>query len=492
MLIVINASIDAWFAAERIVMLKAVWPLGVAIEKHHPNKLGNELCSLLLQKWVLKSYGGAGKGFRDVTVGHRPDPSVPGTIHPLAFPFRHCAEEFVIYAGGRDRIGRPEFSWIQQMALQSRKMRLIDNVGEVRIEARRCLHHCPFASGRINVKKQLFVRIPHFLQNGILDLLRFDVPQFRVIRSAQLFCNDAESAFQLIDVNRDINSLQPKHLAPIVLICPGIDRGIAVHILLPGLVVIVDVVHSADLFVPLTVKVRHILLQPIVHTLQVLLGWMEEVQLQQGIAPIGVIEHLLPVVVHVDIAAESAVFPLIVDENEEAPLCKLRLVMPPVLKHVTLSAVRNWRSKVTDSLAYERPLVVPLAAEHGVEPQTIPAVPIVARQELIRAREAGNGSKMIFPSDSAQLYRVCPLDDGVELSFRLFECRRGSKRYGHGVFGERLQHHLNMESQVHETFVRYSSKLCFIRKCAARELFIPRGERPVRLKRRALAEIDAV
>src|SRR3990172_3227429 len=104
---------------------------------------------------------------------------------------------------------------------------------------------------------------------------------------------------------------------------------------------------------------------------------MVQVELEESVPPIGMIEHLLPVVVDIDIPAEAAILALIVDECREASPCKSRVMHPSILEHVTLCAVGNRCAKISDSLAYKRPFVVSFLPDLRIQFQAIPPVPVI-------------------------------------------------------------------------------------------------------------------
>src|SRR5690606_7753753 len=97
-LVVVDSPVDGRPSIEWIVVLEAVRTFGAGAEKHHPNEPFDEFAGVRLQLVIVESNGRHGQRLCDVAVGHRPDASVPGTVHSTAFPVRTCTEQRVVPA----------------------------------------------------------------------------------------------------------------------------------------------------------------------------------------------------------------------------------------------------------------------------------------------------------------------------------------------------------------------------------------------------------
>src|SRR5690349_297723 len=102
-----------------------------------------------------------GKGIRNVGVGHRPDPAIPGTVSTFAFPTGFGIEIGIVGAGSRHGEGSSEGLGIGEMFAQSGEMLLGRNVAEKGIEPNGGFIWGAFSSTRMDVHKQACLFIPH-------------------------------------------------------------------------------------------------------------------------------------------------------------------------------------------------------------------------------------------------------------------------------------------------------------------------------------------
>ena len=150
------------------------------------------------------------------------------------------------------------------MTFQTVEMLSAHNVGEKGIETCRGLHLDALLGFGIDVVEHLVLRIPHRRKDHRLHALCLHGPEIGLFSSPYLLCDERQCPFELININSDIDTLQAEHLPPVILIGIGIHGDVTMHVFLAGLIMVVDIIHSADLFIPFAVKISCVFLESLV------------------------------------------------------------------------------------------------------------------------------------------------------------------------------------------------------------------------------------